>query len=148
MWCRCEFRLVFAIVLGVGTLIPSARGDDRNAPASSLITYLMKSSPQTAVNSAVPVQQSGYMYDPTVAAAPKASGGWKEWWHSHGIGCWADANSFGCGSLHSTCIFMFGSCRAWYKEPCFPIPPRSGPFAGNVESGRVESGRTGGCGCP
>jgi hypothetical protein len=39
------------------------------------------------------------------------------------IGCFATHNSVGCGSLKAECVYMFGSCRAFYGEPCLPPPP-------------------------
>jgi hypothetical protein len=42
--------------------------------------------------------------------------------------CWADYNTdYGCSSLHSECVFIFGSCRHFWREPCFRSPPPS-PF--------------------
>jgi len=46
----------------------------------------------------------------------------------HGLGCWAHHDQFGCSSLHSTLVFQFGSCRAFFGETCrqesppLPIP--------------------------
>jgi hypothetical protein len=37
--------------------------------------------------------------------------------------CWSHHNSYSCGSLKSECVFIFGSCRAWYGEPCVKGPP-------------------------
>jgi len=39
------------------------------------------------------------------------------------VGCSATQNSVGCGSLKAECIFVFGSCRAFYREPCLAPPP-------------------------
>jgi hypothetical protein len=39
------------------------------------------------------------------------------------IGCWAHHNMFGCGSFHSECTFIFGSCRAFYGQQCLKQPP-------------------------
>jgi hypothetical protein len=48
--------------------------------------------------------------------------------HTRGCGCWADYNTdYGCSSLHSECVFIFGSCRHFWREPCFRSPPPS-PF--------------------
>jgi hypothetical protein len=42
--------------------------------------------------------------------------------------CWSDYNSdYNCSSLHSECVFIFGSCRQFWREPCFNGPPPS-PF--------------------
>jgi hypothetical protein len=37
--------------------------------------------------------------------------------------CWAHHNTLGCSSLASEYMFMFGSCRQFYGEPCFKGPP-------------------------
>ena len=39
------------------------------------------------------------------------------------IGCWASHNGYSCSSAHAECIFIFGSCRAFYGEPCIKGPP-------------------------
>jgi len=53
--------------------------------------------------------------------------------------CWASFNGYSCSSLHSELAFIFGSCRAFYGEPCLAGPPPSalppwatpvGPVAG------------------
>jgi hypothetical protein len=49
------------------------------------------------------------------------------------LGCWTHHNRFGCGSLHSEWTFIFGSCRAFFGDPCrkgpppSPLPPGSNP---------------------
>ncbi|HKB36916.1 MAG TPA: hypothetical protein VKD72_10710 [Gemmataceae bacterium] len=37
--------------------------------------------------------------------------------------CWATHLEPTCGSLHSEWMFLFGSCRHFYTEPCLPGPP-------------------------
>lgn len=37
--------------------------------------------------------------------------------------CWASPNSMGCGNLKTDFLFVFGSCRQWYGEPCLNGPP-------------------------
>ena len=39
------------------------------------------------------------------------------------LGCWAKHNGYGCGSLRSEGVFIFGSCRAFWSEPCLKEPP-------------------------
>ena len=64
-----------------------------------------------------------------------------------GTGCWASHNGYGCSSAKAECTFIFGSCRAFYGEPCLdgPPPPPWSPEAddpprrGNPNGGR---GRT------
>ena len=40
-----------------------------------------------------------------------------------GLGCWTTHNVPGCGSLRSELTFVFGSCRAFFGEPCMSAPP-------------------------
>ena len=40
-----------------------------------------------------------------------------------GTGCWASHNGYSCSSAKSECTFIFGSCRAFYGEPCIQGPP-------------------------
>lgn len=37
--------------------------------------------------------------------------------------CWTTHNQFGCSSLHSEGTFIFGSCRAFFGQPCLKGPP-------------------------
>jgi hypothetical protein len=64
-----------------------------------------------------------------------------------GLACWASVNSTGCGSLKSECTFIFGSCRAFYGEPCLardPIPPGA---PGSDPRRSTGTGSGSGCGC-
>jgi hypothetical protein len=47
-------------------------------------------------------------------------------------GCWASHNGYSCGSFQSESVFIFGSCRAFFGEPCpnGPPPPPWDPEAG------------------
>jgi hypothetical protein len=53
--------------------------------------------------------------------------------HEHGVGCWSHHNAYLCSSWKSECTFVFGSCRAFFGEPCLigpppsPLPPGYGP---------------------
>jgi hypothetical protein len=40
-----------------------------------------------------------------------------------GLGCWATHESMGCGSCKAERIFMFGSCREFFGEPCLQTAP-------------------------
>src|SRR3954471_16597045 len=42
-------------------------------------------------------------------------------------GCFATHNSVTCGNLRSEYVFIFGSCRDFYNEPCLQGPPNH-PF--------------------
>src|SRR5438067_1286407 len=43
--------------------------------------------------------------------------------NKYGVGCNATHDSFGCGSAQAQLTFIFGSCRAFFGEPCEPPPP-------------------------
>jgi hypothetical protein len=51
--------------------------------------------------------------------------------------CWCTHNDFGCSSLHSECVFVFGSCRAFFGQACLKKP-----------SSKDGPGSSDGCGCP
>ncbi len=62
--------------------------------------------------------------------------------HSVGLNCAASHNTVGCGSCYGHYIFVFGSCRQFFGEPCIPwgpdtLPGRSGGAGG--------AGAGGGC---
>jgi hypothetical protein len=61
--------------------------------------------------------------------------------NSVGLGCAASHNSVGCGSSYSHYIFVFGSCRQFFGEPCFPWGPDTLP------PGHPGSNRGAGAGC-
>jgi hypothetical protein len=80
------------------------------------------------------IQQTSASTDPSVSYDPELKTVRRypvlEWCadKTRSCGCWADYNSdYNCGSLHSECIFIFGSCRQFWREPCFKSPPPS-PF--------------------
>ena len=37
--------------------------------------------------------------------------------------CWSTHNGYSCGSLRSEGVFIFGSCREFFGEPCIKGPP-------------------------
>jgi hypothetical protein len=51
----------------------------------------------------------------------------RDWLHyrNQPCGCWATHDDLGCGSLKAECVFIFGSCRAFYGQPCWKGPPPS-----------------------
>ena len=67
-------------------------------------------------------------------------------------GCWASHNGYSCSSAQAECTFIFGSCRAFYGEPCLkgPPPPPWSPEADDpprratrtaAAGGRLSTGR-------
>jgi hypothetical protein len=61
-----------------------------------------------------------------------------------GCGCWSHHNCPGCGSLESETRFIFGSCRAFFGEPCMRGPRDLPVPIGMYGYGPVREG----CGCP
>jgi hypothetical protein len=76
---------------------------------------------------------------PADAAAPK-QGRVRTFLNKHGLGCAGNHEWFGCGSCRSYTTFMFGSCRTFFGEPCFPKEPRQ-------RVGVLGSARDGCAGC-
>jgi len=83
--------------------------------------------------------------------------------HRVGVGCWSHHNMYTCSSFHSEFIFVFGSCRQFFGEPCLPgppeppMPPGYGPppsylpqpgYPAPPASGRLNSPGYGKGGCP
>jgi len=68
-----------------------------------------------------------------VQHTPPSDGRWrplKDCFNRQGSCCWADADSPGCTSCYAEYIFMFGTCRQWWHEPCLPYPPYPGHVRG------------------
>ena len=57
------------------------------------------------------------------------------------VPCWASHNGYGCGSFRSESTFIFGSCRAFFGEPCLNGPPPPPWAEGDAEPPAK------GCGC-
>lgn len=53
--------------------------------------------------------------------------------------CWASHNGVGCGSFRSESVFLFGSCRQFFGQPCLNGPP---PAVG--AQSRIPPGTPGG----
>jgi hypothetical protein len=54
--------------------------------------------------------------------------------HHFGIHCWSDHTLPICGNGHAQLVFIFGSCKGFFGEPCLgkkplvPVPPGYEPF--------------------
>jgi hypothetical protein len=46
---------------------------------------------------------------------------------THGLGCAASHNSNGCTSCYARLVFVFGSCRQFFSEPCVQPNPDTYP---------------------
>ena len=40
--------------------------------------------------------------------------------NQHGMACQSNARWGACGNLHYDCAFIFGSCRTFFNERCYP----------------------------
>jgi hypothetical protein len=83
-----------------------------------------------------PTPPASYAVEPAVVAPPHG-GDWvsveaprdPHEWHGpvctwlRGLGCWSHHNCHCCGNLRSEYTFIFGSCKAFYGEPCLKAPP-------------------------
>lgn len=61
-----------------------------------------------------------------------------------GLACYTNQNSPGCSNLRRDLLFIFGSCRSFFGEPCLPHPNstgvgvlgfRSGSFGAHILGG-------------
>jgi hypothetical protein len=68
-------------------------------------------------------------------------------WQRPPLGCWAHHNQPRCGSLRLELVFLFGSCRAFFGEPCLKEPPPT-PMPASVAPRFGGQGAAGGCSCP
>jgi hypothetical protein len=70
----------------------------------------------------------------TVAVDPSKRARFKSFFNRLGCLCWATHNTDGCGSLYSEYLFILGSCREFWGDPCtpgpepLPLPPGVGPI--------------------
>ena len=58
--------------------------------------------------------------------APPAKHGVTRVLNQHGMCCGVDPFSPACGNLRYELNFIFGSCRWWMQEPCYPNQPLFG----------------------
>ena len=65
----------------------------------------------------------------------------ESWLHKCNIHCYSCLNCAGCGNAKTECTFIFGSCHAFYGQPCQGCPPSSWPACPRCGPGN-------GCNCP
>lgn len=58
------------------------------------------------------------------------------------VPCWASHNGYSCSSCRAEKVFIFGSCREFYGEPCLdgPPPPPWSPEADDPPRKRAGRG--------
>ena len=81
--------------------------------------------PPVAVPSQGSVTPPAVIAEPAPEVVPPAAprpvlAGIHDTLHRYGVGCYATIDTVGCSSLGSDLTFIFGSCRAFFGEPCAP----------------------------
>jgi hypothetical protein len=69
-------------------------------------------------NPAPAVVASNGSYGPAAGAAE--GGRLNAWLHRQGYCCGSHLDWYGCGGIRSQCLFVWGSCRTFFGEPCLP----------------------------
>ena len=80
-----------------------------------------------------------HAYVPVIGQDPTVRRPILECWQKQGYHCAASHNSSGCTNFYSDFVFVFGSCRQFFSEPCFATP--------QAGYGAVPLGTGNGCGC-
>jgi hypothetical protein len=107
-WSRTA---VMAALLALGLAAGSARAD---GPAPPLVPYPSPDQPNALPPNSVPHPVLHRLFHPIE--------------FQHPIGCPTHHDDFGCGSTQAEWVFIFGSCRDFWNEPCnkgkVPYPPK------------------------
>src|SRR5262249_33718045 len=107
-----KYACGFLVAASCAILAPiSVHADEPNA--QQLTQPMVVPSPAPAGTSLAPVAA-------LVAVAPEKAHKRPilDYFANHGC-CGSDPYNVGCGSLKSEWIFLFGSCRTFYGEPCY-----------------------------
>lgn len=69
----------------------------------------------------------GYTGPAPTSAADLAKKGLLQRWFENcaNNSCQTHHNDYGCGSWKADTVFIFGSCRAFWGDPCYKGPPRA-----------------------
>jgi hypothetical protein len=89
------------------------------APASQSRIVLVKV-PAPAASASCPADGTAA---PGTASAPRTGPIRTFWRMANDRGCFATHNTVGCSSCWGDMMFIFGSCRTFFGEPCAPPPP-------------------------
>jgi len=129
MDCAMRTQSWLVVIIGTfvsGWLVEPAHADDREPPLAPP-PFLASNARAMPVGDAAPapVPESGASVDGTPARRHPVC----DWLRALKPACWSHHNYFGCGNCKSECTFIFGSCRAFYGEPCLRGPQSSpGPI--------------------
>jgi hypothetical protein len=96
---RWYVRAVLSAAIGLGVLAGLSRGQE---PVTNIL-------PRAEI--------------PEYLSAPRSR--LQQWWYRHPGHCWAHPNALMCGNGKDDLVFIFGSCRQFYGEPCLKNPPPS-----------------------
>lgn len=112
---RWYVRMVLSAVIGLGVVAGLARAEppQPNPEPWAVIEYGRYSPGVPTVETAPPVVQ---------APSRKPLRRFLDWYREHSWTCRTHHDDFGCSSWESECVFIFGSCRQFFGEPC-----RKGP---------------------
>jgi len=142
-------RALLAAIVGAGVWAGLARAQDCPVPAyhGPTIPYMIQQAPVAFAPAPAPATPPPFIveYHPQfqgpVWIPPDLFDEGPNPPRKHKWCCYATINSVGCGSLKAECTYIFGSCRKFYGEPCYPKP------AGSSAYGGYGPGRAG-CSCP
>jgi hypothetical protein len=104
-------RLGLSLILAAGWWVQQLPAQTPTAPVP------------TAPVQVQPAQPVGQPIDSDVA--PKRKSFILRLFNNHGYGCYSTVGDCGCGSTASELTFIFGSCRAFFGEPCGTPPPHA-----------------------
>ena len=109
-------RALLASILGMGVLAGLVRADGHHKPAQHRDAYGHHHEPA--------YYRHAYVYQPqALLTSPQPK---HHPWHrttAHPWCCWAHHNDYTTGSLKSNLVFIFGSSRTFFGEPCRKGPP-------------------------
>jgi hypothetical protein len=111
----CQLRLA----IGAGFCFAAGSAAWAQAPASAPTPPL----PLVAPGPGVPAPAVVVTEQPLAVASPDRPRPFQhvhDALHRYGLGCFATIDTVGCTSLGSELTFIFGSCRAFFQEPCAP----------------------------
>lgn len=119
-------RTRMTLALGVLPLLLLAGSVDAQSPANPRATPApVPLDPNAQAGANYPA--GGYAPGPANHAQQPQKSRWRQfcdrvWGHCD---CQATHNEYGCGSFKADCVFVFGSCRAFWGEQCRQPPPRA-----------------------
>jgi hypothetical protein len=116
-------RALLAAALGMGVTAGLARADGPSPAPKTVVEGQVATSQDAVPQEGVPCDEGAPTHHKLAWLRPRNVA---QAVHNHGpIGCYANFNDYSCSSLHSECLWIFGSCRQFYGERCLKGPPPS-----------------------